>query len=121
LARLGTVARKLARTAQAAQQAGGMGCIARGGVRPGSAERAKREADRPVRRLPVRELVLERPEHANVSTFETELDVTPAAMSRLRLVVEPPDPERGDEAHVRAHRRGNGNGAQRASFLGSTS
>jgi hypothetical protein len=38
-------------------------------------------------------LALERPEHASVGRLETELGLTPAALSRLRLVVETPEPE----------------------------
>ncbi len=38
-------------------------------------------------------LALERPEHASVAKLESELGLTPAAMLRLRLLVETPEPE----------------------------
>ncbi len=50
-------------------------------------------------------LALERPEHASVSKLESELGLTPAAMARLRLVVEPPEPEQGDKPDHYAHLR----------------
>ena len=39
------------------------------------------------------QLRLERPEHASVTRLATELGLTPAAMLRMRLVVERPEPE----------------------------
>jgi hypothetical protein len=38
-------------------------------------------------------LAQERPESPSVSKLETELGLTPAALLRMRLVVEPPEPE----------------------------
>jgi hypothetical protein len=38
-------------------------------------------------------LRLEKPEHATVGKLEVELGLTPAAMLRMRLVVEQPEPE----------------------------
>jgi hypothetical protein len=38
-------------------------------------------------------LAMERPEHATVGQLERELGLTPAAMLRMRLVVERPEPE----------------------------
>jgi hypothetical protein len=38
-------------------------------------------------------LALSKPEHAAVGRLETELGLTPAALARLRLVVETPEPE----------------------------
>jgi hypothetical protein len=39
-------------------------------------------------------LSIAKPEHASVSRLESELGLTPAALQRLRLVVEPVDPDR---------------------------
>jgi hypothetical protein len=38
-------------------------------------------------------LALEMPAHASVSRLETDLGLTPAALLRMRLVVEEPEPE----------------------------
>jgi hypothetical protein len=35
---------------------------------------------------------MKKPEHATVATLERELGLTPAAMLRMRLVVEEPEP-----------------------------
>jgi hypothetical protein len=51
-------------------------------------------------------LALDRPEHATVSALERELGLTPAAMLRMRLIVEAPEaePEPVDDPyqHLRA-------------------
>jgi hypothetical protein len=51
-------------------------------------------------------LSLSKPEHASVAQLERELGLTPAAMLRMRLVVEEPEPvEEAQEspyAHLRA-------------------
>ena len=48
-------------------------------------------------------LALERPEHATVSKLETDLGLTPAALQRMRLVVEEPEPETVAAADPYAH------------------
>jgi hypothetical protein len=50
-------------------------------------------------------LALERPEHATVSRLEGELGLTPAALLRLRLVVEHPEPEAAGEPDHYEHLR----------------
>jgi len=51
-------------------------------------------------------LSLKKPEHATVAMLERELGLTPAAMLRMRLVVEEPDPveepQESPYAHLRA-------------------
>lgn len=50
-------------------------------------------------------LSLKRPEHATVGQLERELALTPAAMLRLRLVVEVPEPESKPSADPYRHLR----------------
>jgi hypothetical protein len=50
-------------------------------------------------------LSLQRPEHATVGQLERELGLTPAAMLRLRLVVEVPEPETKPSADPYRHLR----------------
>jgi hypothetical protein len=51
-------------------------------------------------------LAVGKPEHASVSRLETDLGLTPAALLRMRLVVEQPEPERVDEPNPYAHLEG---------------
>jgi hypothetical protein len=55
-------------------------------------------------------LSLAKPEHATVGQLERELGLTPAAMLRMRLMVEPPEeaPERRPDPY--AHLRAEGDG-----------
>ena len=50
-------------------------------------------------------LSLSKPEHATVATLERELGLTPAAMLRMRLVVEEPEPVEGPMESPYAHLR----------------
>jgi len=51
-------------------------------------------------------LALSKPEHASVSRLESELGLTPAALQRLRLVVEEPEASEVEGADPYAHLRG---------------
>lgn len=50
-------------------------------------------------------LSLAKPEHATVSKLESDLGLTPAAMLRMRLVVEVPEPETKPTADPYRHLR----------------
>jgi hypothetical protein len=51
-------------------------------------------------------LALEVPSHASVSRLETDLGLTPAALLRMRLIVEEPEPEAAPTEDPYAHLKG---------------